>query len=40
MIGESETNFTHELFLTNRQVASHRKAFTNNSSTNIKLSKT
>ena len=34
------TNFTHELFLTNRQVANLRKPFTNNSSTDIKLSKT
>ena len=42
MIGNSddETNFTHELLLTNRQVTNLRKAFTNNSSTDIKLSKT
>ena len=42
MIGNSddETNFPHELLLTNRQVANLRKAFTNNSSTDIKLSKT
>ena len=42
IIGNSddETNFLHELLLTNRQVANLRKAFTNNSSTDIKLSKT
>ena len=34
------TNFPHELFLTNRQVANVRKAFANHSSINIKLSKT
>ena len=32
-------NFPHELLLTNRQVANFRKAFANNSSTDIKLSK-
>ena len=42
MIGNSddETNFPHELLLTNRQVANIRKAFVNNSPVNIKLSKT
>ena len=42
MIGNSddETNFPHELLLTNRQVANLCKAFANNSSTDIKLSKT
>ena len=42
MIGNSddETNFPHELLLTNRQVANLLKAFANNSSTDIKLSKT
>ena len=42
MIGNSidETHFLHELLLTNRQVANLRKAFANNSSTDIKLSKT
>ena len=42
MIGNSddETNFPHKLLLTNRQVANLRKAFANNSSVNIKLSKT
>ena len=34
------TNFPHELLLTNRQVANIRKAFAKNTSTNIKLSKT
>ena len=42
MIGNSdnETNFPHKLLLTNRQVASIRKAFANYLSTDIKLSKT
>ena len=40
MIGDSETNFSHKLLLTDRQVASICKSFTNNSSTDIKLSKT
>ena len=40
MIGDNETNFPRKLLLTNRQVANLRKAFTNNSSANIKLSKT
>ena len=40
MIGDNETNFTHKLLLTDRQVSNLRKAFTNNSSTDIKLSKT
>ena len=39
MIGDNETNFPHKLLLTNRQVLNLRKAFTNNSSTDIKLSK-
>ena len=34
------TNFSHELLLTNRQVANIRKAFANHSSIDIKLSKT
>ena len=34
------TNFPHELLLTNRQVENIRKAFANHSSTDIKLSKT
>ena len=40
MIGDNETNFPHQLLLTNRQVLNLRKAFTNNSSIDIKLSKT
>ena len=42
MIGSSDgkTNFPHKLLLTNRQVANLCKAFANNSSTDIKLSKT
>ena len=42
MIGDSndETNFPQKLLLTDRQVTNIRKAFTNNSSTDIKLSKT
>ena len=42
MIGnyDDETNFPHELLLTNRQVTNLRKAFANNSSTDIRLSQT
>ena len=42
MIGNSddETNFPHKLLLTNRQVASLRRAFANQASTYIILSKT
>ena len=42
MIGESsdQTNFPHELLLTDRQVSIIRKAFANNSSVDIKFSKT
>ena len=40
MIGDNKTNFPHQLLLTYRQVANIRKAFENNSSINIKLSKT
>ena len=41
MIGNSddETNLSHKLLLTNRQVA-NRKVFANNSLANVKLSKT
>ena len=39
MIGNNETNFPHELLLTDRQVSNIRKAFANNSSADIKLSK-
>ena len=42
MVGDSNdnTNFHHELLLTNRQVANIRKAFAKNASIDIKLSKT
>ena len=42
MIGNSDdnTNFPHELLLTDRQVTNLRKAFAKNKSTNIKLIKT
>ena len=40
MIGDNETNFSQKLLLTNRQVSNLRKAFANNSSADIKLSKT
>ena len=42
MIGESndKANFPHELLLTDRQISSIRKAFSNNSSVDIKFSKT
>ena len=40
MIGDNENNFPHKLLLNNTLVSNLRKAFTNNSSANIKLSKT
>ena len=42
MVGNSNhnTNFPHELLLTNRQVENIPKTFANHSSTDIKLSKT
>ena len=42
VVGDStdKNNFPHELFLTNTQVSRFRKIFANNSSANIKLSKT
>ena len=40
MIGDDETNVSHKLLLTDRQVESLRKAFAKKSSTDIKLSKT
>ena len=40
MIGDNETDFPHKLLFTNRQVSNLRKAFANNSSADIKLSKT
>ena len=41
MIGDSndKTNFPHELLLTDRQVSSIHKAFSNNSSIDIKFQK-
>ena len=42
MIGDSndEANFPHKLLLTDRQISSIRKAFWNNSSADIKFSRT
>ena len=40
MVGNKENNFPHELLFTERQISSLRKSFANNSSTDIKLSKT
>ena len=40
MVGDDETNFPHELLLTNRKVKNLRNAFANKSSTDINLSKT
>ena len=40
MISNNETNFSHKLLLTNRQVPNPRKAFANHLPINIKLSKT
>ena len=42
IVGDSndENNFPNKLLLTNTQVSKLRKAFENNSSANIKLSKT
>ena len=34
---DDKTNFPHELLLTNKQVTNLRKAFTDDSSTDIKL---
>ena len=39
MIGDNETNFSHKLLLTNRQVSNLRKAFANHSSTDISYQK-
>ena len=39
VLSNDNTNFPHELLLTNRQVANIRKAFAKNTSTDIKLSK-
>ena len=38
-IGNDETNFPHQLLLSNIHVANLRKTFANNSSTDIKLKK-
>ena len=40
IIGNNETNFPHKLLLTDKKVSNIRKAFANNSSAAIKLSKT
>ena len=40
MIDDNETNFPHRLLLTNRQVSNIPKAFANNSSVDIKWTKT
>ena len=40
MIGNNETNFPHDLSLTDRQVSSLRKSFANNSLADIKLLET
>ena len=40
MIDSNKTNFPHNLLLTDRQVSSICKAFANNLSVNVKLSKT
>ena len=40
MTDDNETDFPHQLLLTNRQVANIRTAFPNNLSIDIKLSKT
>ena len=40
IIGDNEIKFAHKLLLTNRQVSNLRKVFSNNSSADIKLSKT
>ena len=40
MIDDDETNFSHKLLLTDRQVANLCKAFADKSSNDFKLSKT
>ena len=40
VVGDNETNFSHKILLTDRQVANIYKAFADKSSTDIKLSKT
>ena len=39
MIGDNESNFSHNSLLTNRQVSNFRQAFPNHLSADIKLSK-
>ena len=39
MIGSNETNFPHELLLTDRQLSRLRKSFANNLSADIKFTK-
>ena len=39
MIADNETNFPRKLLLTDKQISNIRKAFANNSSADIKLSK-
>ena len=40
MIGSNETNFSHKLLLTDKQVSNLRQSFASHSSADIKLSKT
>ena len=40
MVGDNKTNLPHQLLLANWQVSNIRKTFANNSSIDIKLSKT
>ena len=40
MIGNNETNFPHEVLLTDRQISNLRKSFANHSSADVKLLKT
>ena len=40
MVSDDESNFSHKLLLTDRQVENLLKAFANKSSTDIKLPKT
>ena len=40
MVGTHETNFSHNLLLTDRELSSFCKTFANNSLVNTKLSKT
>ena len=40
MISDDETNFPHKLLFTNRQVLNLHKAFADQSSTDVTLSKT